>query len=162
MSSFINLMASDVWSEADIKNRLHAEIRGEVSEQAETELNRALQGAALGMHTLTPQERVSLMAFKTVTNRVALLGAAARADAALLATVMELEVHARRLALPVVLADLAIDQGLVDADAAEREEAEAALVGASDPVLALLALRNSAVTAEGLLCVYQPPGVSDD
>jgi hypothetical protein len=153
MISFINLMASDVWSEADIKNRLHAEIRSQVSEQAETELSRALQGAALGMHTLTQQEQASLMAFKVATDRVAALGVQARADAALLAEVMVLEVHARRLALPAVepvmglgaepddeLVVINVDE--VATDTAERDAAEAALAGATEAATALLALRN--------------------
>ena len=99
MTSFINLMAFDVWSEADIKARLHADIRSEISEQSEQELNRALQGKMLGMHTMTPAETALLMLFKSATDRVALLGVQARADAALLAAVMALEKD------PVLLAE---------------------------------------------------------
>lgn len=114
MTSFIDLMASDVWSGADIKARLHAEIRSEVSEQSEQELSRALQGQLLGMHTLTPSEQAALLHFKAVTEQVALLGSQARVDAALLAEVMALEAD------PAMLAD------------------------AAEPVTALYLLRNPA------------------
>lgn len=89
--SFIDMLANDIWSEADIKARLHAEIRSEISEFAETELNRALQGAALKMHTLTPSEMVVLMRFKAATDRAAALGVAARSDMALLNQVIAYE-----------------------------------------------------------------------
>jgi hypothetical protein len=82
--SMIDLMQDHVWTDADIKARLHAEIRSEVSEQAELEINRALQGAALGVHKLTPQEMQAIQKFKASTDRVAALGEKARADMALL------------------------------------------------------------------------------
>lgn len=91
MTSFIDLMADDVWSEADIKARLHAEIRSEISEYAETELNRALQGMALGMHVLNPAEQFSLYKFKQCTDRVAALGNTSRTEMALLSEAMSLE-----------------------------------------------------------------------
>jgi hypothetical protein len=89
--SFVNLMGNDRWSAADIKTRLHALIRSEVSQQLEEELNRALQGMSLGLHTLTAQEQADLQKFKLVTDSVAAEGAAARADAALLHTVLDFE-----------------------------------------------------------------------
>lgn len=91
MPSFIDLMADDVWSEMDIKSRLHAEIRSEISEFAETELSRALQGKFMGMHVLTAAERDSLTKFAAATARVALLGSHARADLLLLSEAHALE-----------------------------------------------------------------------
>lgn len=135
MPSFIDLMADDVWSEADIKARLHAEMRSEVSEFAEIELNRALQGMAMGLHTLSAQEQHSLMRFKAATDRVALLGAEARADMALLHDVLALESAQHRLALPPVE---------VDADTAERAAAQGVVDAASPEALALCLLRNPA------------------
>lgn len=134
MSSFIDLMSNDVWGEADIKARLHAEIRSEVSELVETELNRALQGAMLGMHTLTPHEQEGLLHFKTATDRVALLGECARADAALLAQTMALEVAQRRLAQP---------QGdtLDEQDAADRAAAIETVAQTGVPALELATKR---------------------
>lgn len=144
MASFINLMGNDIWSDADIKARLHAEIRSEVSELAETELNRALQGAALGLHTLTPPEQASLMHFKAATDRVATLGLAARADAALLAETMALEVVQARLAQPQPEGE---DEDALALDTAERAQAQAVVDAASADALALVALRNPAPEA---------------
>jgi hypothetical protein len=150
MSSFVNLMASDVWSDADIKARLHAEIRSQVSEYAETELNRALQGAALGMHTLSDPEMASLMLFKSATDRVALLGTQARADMALLHEVLALEVAQARLAQPVALLleegepPVPVNLDAVALDVQEREAAQAVVDGASAAALALALLRNPA------------------
>jgi hypothetical protein len=131
MTGFINLMGSDVWSEADIKSRLHSEIRAEVTEFAETELNRALQGAALGMHTLSQQEQVSLMHFKAVTDRVAALGVTARADAALLRGAMAVEAALQLQARP-------------DASPEQLAAAAAVIAAATTPVNDLVALRNPA------------------
>lgn len=147
MTSFIDLMANDVWSETDIKSRLHAEIRSEVSEMAEQELNRALQGKMLGMHVMSQAEIALLMAFKAATDRAAVLGTAARADMALLNKVLVLEPAQRRLALePVepVLDELeAIANVLeLDRDALEREEAQVIIDAASADALALSLLRN--------------------
>lgn len=91
----IDLLADYVWSEADIKARLHAEIRSEISELMETEINRALQGAALGVHKLTPQEMQAIQKFKVSTDRVAALGEKARADMALLNAAMTYEADYR-------------------------------------------------------------------
>lgn len=132
--SFIDLMKNDVWSEADIKTRLHAEICSEVSELAETELNRALQGAALGLHTLTLQEREGLAHFKAATDRVAALGLAARADAALLHETMALEGAQRCL-------------GDDKTDAQQRAAAQALIDVASPAALALSLLRKPAEVA---------------
>lgn len=148
--SFIDLMANDVWSDADIKARLHAEIRSEVSEQSEAELNRALQGKMLGMHTMTPGEMALLMLFKGATDRVAVLGAAARADMALLAATLPVEAAQRRLAQPVVLPleagepPVPINLEAVALDTQEREAAQAVVDGASAEALALALLRNPA------------------
>ena len=89
--SFVNLMGNDRWSAADIKNKLHSLIRSQVSQQLEEELNRALQGMALGMHTLTPQEQMDLQKFKAATDMATAEGIAARADAATLNTVLDFE-----------------------------------------------------------------------
>ena len=129
--SFVDLMANDVWTEAAIKSRLHAEIRAEISAEREQELNRALQGAALGVHTFTTSEQQEIARFKAVTDRVTALGAEARADAALLVQVIALEAAKRRLAQPET-----------DGDTADRAAAQAVIDAATPAALALLALRN--------------------
>lgn len=161
MVSFINLMADDVWSEIDIKSRLHAEIRSEISEFAETELNRALQGKFMGMHTLTAAEGASLARFAAATARVEVLGKTSRADMALLATVFVLEAAQRRLLTPVVEPALnpgnpdgqptseseISNQSDIDADLAGRTKAQAAVDASTLEAKALAALRSPKVDA---------------
>lgn len=146
--SFINLMANDVWSEADIKARLHAEIRSSISEMVETELNRALQGLALGLHALSTSEQEVLQLFKAETNRVALLGVTARADMALLTEVLALEAAKVRLAEPVV--DPLAEPEAVALDAQERQCAQIAADAASPQARALFLLRNPTPDEESL------------
>jgi hypothetical protein len=153
MDSFINLMASTVWSEADIKSRLHAEIRSEISEFAETELNRALQGKFMGLHTLTAAEGASLAKFAAATTRVATLGTQARADMALLNEVLLLEPAQRRLAqapLEPALDDLGgvTNQPEIDVDTLERDEALAVVAAASPEAIALALLRSPPAVVE--------------
>lgn len=155
--SFIDMTANDVWSEEDIKSRLHAEIRSEVSEFAETELNRALQGSALGMHTLTQQEQISLMHFKAATDRVALLGTTARANMVLLNKTFAFEVAKNRLAMPVV--GSVIEGGLpaednteaLILDEVERANAQAVVDAVSLEVLSLYNLRNPTAPPEEVI-----------
>lgn len=148
MRSFINLMGNDVWSAVDIKSRLHAEIRGEVSENSETELNRALQGAALGLYTLSATEKAGVLHFKSVMDKVEALGLQAREDMALLSAAMITEVAQRRLAQTVVALveegepPKPINTEAVQIDAQEREAAQAVVNGASADALALALLRN--------------------
>lgn len=138
MASFVDLMGNDVWSEADIKARLHAEIRSQISEFAEMELNRALQGKIMGLYVLTAQDQASLMIFKGATDRVTALGTAARADAALLKQVRALEAARRRLAQTV--------QPGSD-DAAQRLAAQATVTAADAATVALALLRVPVVQA---------------
>lgn len=144
--SFVDLMKNDVWSEADIKARLHAEIRSEISEFSETEINRALQGAALGLHTLTAAEEAAIAHFKAATDRVAVLGAQARADAALHHEALAVEEAQARLALPVVspvrdAGGSVTNQAAVTADSEGRATAQAVVNAATQPVLDLIAQR---------------------
>ena len=74
-------------------------------------------------------------------------GRAARADMNLLAQVLELEVHKRRLAMPLVEPVLdeeetITNQDALDVDAAERAVAQAALDAASPEAKELFDLRN--------------------
>lgn len=89
--SFIDLMQDTAWTEADIKARLHAIIRSEISEQAELEINRALQGAALGVYKLTLQDQQAIGRFKAVTDQASAVGVQARADMALLHKALDYE-----------------------------------------------------------------------
>jgi hypothetical protein len=149
MKSFVDLMASNVWSEADIKNRLHAEIRSQVTENAETELNRALQGAALGLHKLSPGEMASLQHFKTTTDRVEQLGKQARADAALLDTALAHEWAVTRLAEAPIEGD--------ETDAPKRAAAQHLIDNASPETLALYQARQLFRNPPGDPATSEPP-----
>jgi hypothetical protein len=145
MTSFIDLMGSSVWTEADIKGRLHSEIRSAISEYAEMELSRALQGMALGMHTLTPEEQANLMRFKVATDSTAALGVKARADMTLLTQALKAEPSYLRLKRPLLVLDSMPVTGnkvQVELDLAERLAAQLIVNAASIETVALLALRN--------------------
>lgn len=97
MSSFINLMADDVWSDADILRRTEAMIRSEFSAETETILNRKATGAALGQYELTPDDLAEIGRYDQVALAAQAAGVAARADMALLLRVFPLEDAQRRL-----------------------------------------------------------------
>lgn len=140
--SFIEMMASDVWSSADIDNKVQALIRSRYSAQDELKASRLAR---------TPNPSETEAAFVvSVDSWIAECvaeGRAARADMALLAQVLELEVHKRRLAMPLVEPVLdeeetITNQDALDADAAERAAAQALLDAASPEAKELFDLRN--------------------
>lgn len=134
MSSFVDLMANDVWSDADITNRTEAMLRSQFSLVDEQVLNRKVSGAALGVYTLTPEDRAEIQAFAAATLAAQQAGIQARADMALLHQALALEAAHRRLAQPVVEDD--------QADAAERAEAQAVVDAATPEATALYYRRN--------------------
>lgn len=145
--SFIDLMASDVWTEADIVRRTEAMVRAEFSAERETILNRKVSGAIIGSYEMTEQDQAEVALFQQVTLAAKDAGDAARADMALLAQVFEVESAARRLALPEVQPELdeagyGTNQEAIDQDAAERAQAQAVIDGASPEARALYDLRN--------------------
>lgn len=140
--SFIEMMASDVWSSADIDNKVQALIRSRYSAQDELKASRLAR---------TPNPSETEAAFVvSVDSWIAECvaeGRAARADMNLLAQVLELEVHKRRLAMPLVEPVLdeeetITNQDALDADAAERAAAQALLDAASPEAKELFDLRN--------------------
>lgn len=91
MTSFVNLMASDEWSEADIVNRTEAMIASEFSPQAVAILQRKATAQALGMHLLTADEQAELARYAIVSTEAQSEGQRARADMELLAEVLRVE-----------------------------------------------------------------------
>jgi hypothetical protein len=89
--SFVDLMANDVWTDADIVRRTEAIVRGQFSAEDEQILNRKVMGQVLGQYTLTADEQAELGAFAAATEAARQQGAAARADMALLAQAMDVE-----------------------------------------------------------------------
>lgn len=143
--SFIDLMASDVWSSGDIDNRVQALIRSRYSENDELKASRLAR---------KPDQSESDLAFVAGVDawiaECVQQGSDARADMALLAEVLPMEDAARRLALPVVEPEIneegeVTNQEAVDADIAQRAEAQAVLDNASPEAKALYEQRNPPV-----------------
>ena len=95
--SFVNLLANDIWSEADIVRRTESMVRSEFSQEAETILNRKVLGASLGTYTISAEEQADLERYNVVVLAAQAEGVAARADMALLLQVFPLEDAKRRL-----------------------------------------------------------------
>lgn len=154
--SFVDLMGNDKWSEADIVRRTEAMVRAEVSADAETILNRKLQGASIGQYVLTPEDQAEINRFNSVVFGAQTAGAEARADMAKLQAVFDYEAAQARLALPVYDGPATITDGegntvpnpAIALDAEERTAAQAVIDAASVDTLALAALRAPAPEPE--------------
>lgn len=168
--SFVDLMANDFWSEADIVRRTEALIRSEFSQEAETILNRKVLGMTLGTYQASEAEQAELARYSAVAQSAQAEGMAARSDMDLLSQVFLLEAAQRRLNQPLVVlgeepepVDPDLEpvepdpelpeapalpwvpgptQADVDADLQERADAEQVLASASPEALALFTLRN--------------------
>lgn len=135
--SFINMMANDVWTEADIIRRTEAMIRSECSPELEAVINRKATGAALGAYVLTESDAAEMNRYAAVSAAAKTAGDEARADMALLLLqVFPVEAAERRLAQPVVEPELdeegvTTNQDAIDQDTAERAAAQAVVDAAS-------------------------------
>lgn len=89
--SYINLLANDVWSEADIVNRGRAEIESVVSAARQSELQTIMLGHIAGMRTATAEEMAEIGQVQAITEATVMANAAARADMTLLLEVMDFE-----------------------------------------------------------------------
>lgn len=134
MTSFIDLMASDVWTDADITRRTEAMIRTEFSLEAETILNRKALGLSLGTYSPTSEEMAEMARYTAMAQLAHDAGIAAREDMALLNAVLALETAHWRLTLPMVEDS--------EMDVEERAAAQAVIDGANAGALALFAARN--------------------
>jgi len=141
--SFINLMANDIWPDADITRRTEAMVRTEFSLEAETILNRKVAGISLGQYTPTDADLDEMARFKVVVDDAQAAGVAARADMALLLDTMAYETAMKRLAQPLPPED-ATDEEKAQ-DAAERAAAQSVVDAASQQVIDLYELRNPPV-----------------
>ena len=150
MTSFVNLMASDIWSEADITNRTEALIASEFSPTAVAILTRKATGAALGQYQLSAEDAAEIARYAEVSERAREMGKQAMEDMALLREVLDVEKAMRRLGQPLAGAEAA-DQAAIDADLAERSVAQAVVDAASPAALALIQLRNPAPAVADVL-----------
>ena len=144
MSSFINLMASDVWTDQDINRRVQALIRSQFTAEDELKAARLARQA-----TKTDAEAAFIASVDAAIASALAEGAAARADMVLLQGALDVENAQRRLARPEIEHVLdesgnLTNQAELDQDAAERAAANAELVAASPEVMDLVSLRNPA------------------
>lgn len=140
--SFVDMMASNIWSNADIDNKVQALIRSRYSAQDELKASRLAR-------TPNPSETDAafVVSVDSWIGECVSEGRAARSDMVLLAQVLDLEVHKRRLGMPLVEPVLdeeeaITNQDALDADAAERAAAQAELDSASPEAKELFDLRN--------------------
>lgn len=141
MTSFINLMGNDVWSEQDILNRCRAEVESKVTAARQSELRTIMLGHISQLRAATEAEMEEILLVKTLTEAAGDLSRAARTDMALLASAMSVESAMARLAKPALETD---DGALLAADVQERDAAQAVVDAASVEVNELVALRNPA------------------
>lgn len=151
MTSFINMMANDVWSDADITRRTEAMLRSEFSQEAETILNRKVLGASMGTYILTPQDQADIARYNAVALSAQAAGVAARADAALLNGALAVEAAQARLAMPPLVnpeppePPIYTEEQLAQ-DAAERAAAQS-VIDAATPEVMLLVWERAAYRA---------------
>ena len=91
MTSFINMMANDVWSDVDIVHRTEAMIASEFSTSATAILNRKVTAATIGQYTLTEAEQLEIARYAQVCHAAAAEGIEARKDMALLQSALNYE-----------------------------------------------------------------------
>ena len=145
--SFIDLMANDIWSEADIVRRTEAMIRSAFSAEQEAILNRIATGAALGQYQMSEQETLNLTRYAQVSEDARQAGDAARQDMALLLQVFAVEAAQRRLDQPAVEPETdeqgnVTNQDELDADEQERAAAQDVIDNASPEVMAVIEQRR--------------------
>lgn len=142
MTGIVNLMASDIWTDADITRRTEAIVRSQFSAEAETILNRKVVAMSVGEYEPTASDIEEISRFRDVVDEAQALGAAARADMALLNQVLVMEEANRRLARPLPPDDATASVVSLDAD--ERAKARSVIDSANEPAGRLFALRNPA------------------
>lgn len=148
--SFIDLMSSNIWTEADITRRTEAMIRSKFSVEQELIINRKLQGAALGQYILSDAEKQEIAEFQADVFEAQQAGDKARADMILLNEILQVEPAYQRLQKKVIEpildeSEQIINQEEIDRDIEERARAEETLVGVSEEARDWLVKRNPVV-----------------
>lgn len=129
--SFVDMYANDVWSQADIDNKVQAMIRSRYSENDELKAARLARSGDDPAFVAAVDEWIASCVAE---------GRHARDDMTLLLQVFDVEAAERRLSLPVVEPELdeqgnVINQEAIDQDTAEREVAQAVIDVASPEVM---------------------------
>ena len=89
--SFVDLMESHVWSEADIVNRTEAMAHAVLSIEEETILSRKVLSVLLGAWTMTEDDLATQAKFAAACAEAHQAGVEARADMVLLQAVLDYE-----------------------------------------------------------------------
>lgn len=89
--SVINMLANDVWSEADIVSHGRTVIASIVPEARQSELQTIMLGHIAGLRTATAEEMAEIALVQQATEQQVADNAAARTDMALLLEVMAFE-----------------------------------------------------------------------
>ncbi len=165
--SFINMMASDVWSDADITRRTEAMLRTEFNQEAETILNRKVLGISLGTYEPTAQDQADIARYDQVAKAVQAEGVAARADMALLLRVFPLEEAQRRLdRLALVVAwDRLQDpevEPVVDEDTGAVLNADEVAQDQAERATALAAVSGAVIERDDGQPILDPEAVEKD
>lgn len=142
--SFIDMMANDVWSSADIDAKVQAMIRSRYSDNDE------LKAARLSRNGDDP---TFVAAVDSWVASCVQEGRQSRDDMALLLQVFDVEAAERRLALPVVEPEVdeegnITNQEAIDQDTAERAVAQIVVDNASPEVQYWVDLRRPPVVPE--------------
>lgn len=113
--SFIDLMSDNVWTEADIVNRMESLIRVNYSVVEEAIINRKIAGVGLGLYTLNADEQAELSNYASVCSSAQAEGRAARADKELLDSALEVESAKQTVADPSASdVEIASAQSVID------------------------------------------------
>jgi len=146
--SFVNLLANDVWTDADITRRTEAMVHSVTPVSEEVILTRKVMAAGMGQWTLTDAEQAELATYAQACNAAHQAGLEARADMALLQSVLDYEAALLRIEWPdideVDSEGVVVNQDAIDADIAERETAVSIINAASPATLDLYDLRHPA------------------
>ena len=144
--SFINMMANDVWSQADILRKTESMIRTYYSEEQENILNRKMTGVITGNYQLNAKEAAEIQDFSVKILESRQANIEATRDMILLLQVLEVEKSFLRLRLPmleeVIEEEIVINQEEIDIDLQERNAAEEVVATASEEVMKWVLLRN--------------------
>lgn len=146
MGSFIDLTASDIWSDADIKSRSQAILRSVFSKERESQVIRNITCSQAGLYTLTDEEKADIELYKKTSFLIKESIDSATKDRDLLLQVIPVESAYRRIMLEVKSEGYSEEEIAIDQE--ERLEAQSIIESASDEVKSVVKLRNPDINIE--------------
>lgn len=143
MTSFINLMANDVWSDADILNRMRSMTNSVASVERQADLRTIFLGHLSRKRVATAPELAEIEQVQAASEASGAAVVQSRLDMILLNKVLALESGLLALEIPEVSMDDSEEYTLYMAELAAARAAQQALRDAAEPATAALyALRN--------------------